>query len=392
MQDERGLKKGRLDAATASATPRHFPQYTEGGGGRDMIPLVLLLAKAAKRLGVTQSALSHAIRILEEQVGVRLLARTTRSVAPTEAGEQLLDELRPALTGIRGALDRIGGLRDTPRGRVRLLVPRLAAMSVLGPKLAEFARNYPHVVLDVSTDEARLDLVASGFDAGAQYGEFIQHDMVAIRVSPDHRPAIVGAPAYFADHPKPSSPHDLLQHRCVNYRRGSGDIYRWELDKGDQSVVVAVNGPLITNDIGLLTRPALDGVGLAFMSEEQAVRPPKARAIKPRSLGPGGRLIAASMENSGDQDVFVVPIVDDIALDNDGANTLAELGPLATHARLFDEKFESLEDRVNEPDRRSSGSHPRQRKTISRRGLPRREGTADSASTTSWRAPHDRET
>ena len=127
-------------------------------------------------------------------------------------------------------------------------------MSVLGPKLAEFARNYPDVVLDVSTDETRLDLVASGFDAGVQYGEFIQRDMVAVRVSPDHRPAIVGSPSYFADHPKPTSPHDLLQHRCVNYRHGSGEIYRWELDKGDQSVVVAVNGPLITNDIGLLTR------------------------------------------------------------------------------------------------------------------------------------------
>ena len=209
--------------------------------------------KAAKRLGVTQSALSHAIRGLEEQVGVRLLARTTRSVAATEAGEQLLAELRPALTGIRGALERIGGLRDQPRGRVRLLVPRLAAMSVLGPKLAVFARTYPDVVLDVSTDETRLDLVAGGFDAGVQYGEFIQDDMVAVRVSPDHRPTIVGAPAYFADHPPPTSPHDLLQHRCVNYRHGSGELYRWELDKGDQSVVVAVNGPLITNDIGLLT-------------------------------------------------------------------------------------------------------------------------------------------
>lgn len=226
--------------------------------------------KAAKRLGVTQSALSHAIRGLEEQVGVRLLARTTRSVAPTQAGEELLAELRPALSGIRGALDKIGGLRDTPRGRLRVLIPRLAAMSVLGPKLAEFARTYPDVVLDVSTDETRLDLVAGGFDAGVQYGEFIQQDMVAVRVSPDHRPAIVGAPAYFADHPKPSSPHDLLQHRCVNYRHGSGEVYRWELDKGNQSLAVAVNGPLITNDIGLMTRAAIDGVGLAFMSEEQA--------------------------------------------------------------------------------------------------------------------------
>src|SRR2546427_13268868 len=116
--------------------------------------------KAAKRLGVTQSALSHAIRGLEEQVGVRLLARTTRSVAPTEAGEQLLAELRPALTGIRGALDRIGGLRNKPRGRVRLLGPRPAAISVLGPKLAEFARNYPDAAWDVSTEEARADLLA----------------------------------------------------------------------------------------------------------------------------------------------------------------------------------------------------------------------------------------
>jgi DNA-binding transcriptional LysR family regulator len=198
--------------------------------------------KAAKRLGVSQSALSHAIRGLEEEIGVRLLARTTRSVAPTEAGEQLLAELRPALTGIRGALDKLSGLRDTPRGRVRLLVPRLAAMTVLGPKLGQFAREYPDIVLDVSTDETRLDLVASGFDAGVQYGEFIQQDMVAVRVSGDHRPAIVGSPAYFTSNPKPTSPQDLLDHRCINYRHGSGEIYRWELDKGDQSLVVAVNG------------------------------------------------------------------------------------------------------------------------------------------------------
>ncbi len=226
--------------------------------------------KAAKRLGVSQSALSHAIRGLEEEIGVRLLARTTRSVAPTEAGEQLLAELRPALTGIRGALDKLSGLRDTTRGRVRLLVPRLAAMAVLGPKLGQFAREYPDIVLDVSTDETRLDLVASGFEAGVQYGEFIQQDMVAVRVSGDHRPAIVGSPAYFKSNPKPTSPQDLLDHRCINYRHGSGEIYRWELDKGDESLVVAVNGPLITNDIGLLTRAAMDGVGLAFMSEEQA--------------------------------------------------------------------------------------------------------------------------
>jgi DNA-binding transcriptional LysR family regulator len=203
-------------------------------------------------------------------VGVRLLAQTTRNVAPTEAGEQLLAELRPALTGIRGALEKIGDLRNTPRGRLRLLIPRLAAMHVLGPRLAQFARDYPDVVLDVSTDETRLDLVGAGFDAGVQYGEFIQRDMIAVRVSADHRPAIVASPTYFENHPQPSSPHNLLDHRCLNYRHGSGEVYRWELDKGDQSVVVAVNGPLITNDIGLLTRAAIDGVGLAFMSDEQA--------------------------------------------------------------------------------------------------------------------------
>ena len=226
--------------------------------------------KAAKRLGVTQSALSHAIRGLEDQVGVRLLARTTRSVAPTEAGEQLLDELRPALTGIRGALHRIGGLRDTPRGRVRLLVPRLAAMSVLGPKLAEFARTYPDVVLDVSTDErgstwsraASMPGCSTESSFKTTWWQFASRPITGPRLSAHRRISRIIRSRRL--------PHDLLQHRCVNYRHGSGEIYRWELDKGDQFVVVAVNGPLITNDIGLLTRAAIDGVGLAFMSEEQA--------------------------------------------------------------------------------------------------------------------------
>jgi DNA-binding transcriptional LysR family regulator len=226
--------------------------------------------KAAKRLGVSQSALSHAIRGLEEQIGVRLLARTTRSVAPTEAGEHLLAELRPALTGIRGAVDKISGLRGKPRGRLRLLVPRLAVMTVLGPKVGQFAREFPDVVLDVTTDDERLDLVAGGFDAGIQYGEFIQRDMVAVRVSRDHHPAIVGGPSYFESHPRPRVPRDLLEHRCINFRHGSEGAYRWEFDKGDQSLTVGVNGPLITNDIGLLIRAALDGVGLAFVSEEHA--------------------------------------------------------------------------------------------------------------------------
>jgi len=226
--------------------------------------------RAAKRLGVSPSAVSHAIRGLEENMGVRLLSRTTRSVAPTGAGEQLLARLRPALGDINEALEQMSCSRDKPAGRVRLLVPRLAATTVLGPKLAQFAGDYPDIVLDVTADDSRMDIVAGGFDAGIHYGEYIQKDMIAVRVSKDHRAAIVGSPAYFKSHPKPKSPHDLLSHRCINFRHGSAGIYRWEFDKGRKSLSVAVNGPLIVDDVELLVRAAIDGIGLAFMSEDQA--------------------------------------------------------------------------------------------------------------------------
>ena len=226
--------------------------------------------KAAKRLNVSQSALSHAVRGLEEEIGVRLLARTTRSVAPTDAGEELLRSLRPALTDIRAVLGKISGHRDKPAGRVRLVVSPLAAGSVLGPKLGEFARNYPDVVLDITTDESRVDLVAGGYDAGIHYGEFIEQDMVAVRVSPDHRPAIVGSAAYFHSHPRPKSPRDLLQHRCINFRHDRDEIYRWEFDKGKRSLAIAVNGPLIVDDVELVIRAALEGVGLAYLGEDRA--------------------------------------------------------------------------------------------------------------------------
>jgi DNA-binding transcriptional LysR family regulator len=226
--------------------------------------------KAARRLGVSQSALSHAIRALEEQIGVRLLARTTRSVAPTEAGDELLRALRPALSDVRAALGKLTGMRGRPAGRVRLIVSPLAASSVLGTKLGQFARTYPDVVLDITTEESRVDLVAGGYDAGIHYGEFIEQDMVAIRVSPDHRPAIVGAPGYFESHPTPKSPRDLLQHRCINFRHGREEIYRWEFDKGKQSLSVAVGGPLVVDDVELVIRAALDGVGLAYLGEDRA--------------------------------------------------------------------------------------------------------------------------
>jgi DNA-binding transcriptional LysR family regulator len=241
-----------------------------------VLPVLLAAAeersftRAAKRLGVSPSAVSHAIRGLEERLGVRLLSRTTRSVAPTEAGEQLLSRLRPALNEVREGLDLVSGFRDRPAGRVRLLLPRLAVSSVLAPKLGDLARKFPEILLDVTTDDSRLDIVAGGFDAGIHFGEYIEKDMIAVRVSPDHRPAIVGSPAYFASRPKPKSPQELLRHRCINFRHGSAGVYRWEFEKGGKPLSVGVNGPLIVDDVELVIRAAIDGVGLAFLGENLA--------------------------------------------------------------------------------------------------------------------------
>jgi len=225
--------------------------------------------KAAKRLGVTPSAVSHAMSDLEQQIGVRLLSRTTRSVAPTVPGEHLLARLRPSFTEIREALAQVSGLRNKPAGRVRLLTPRFAVKTVLASRIGRFARDYPDIILEVTTDDSRMDIVAGGFDAGIHFGEYIEKDMIAVRVSRDQRPAIVGSPAYFASHPKPRSPRDLTRHRCINFRHGSAGIYRWEFEKGRKSLSVAVNGPLIVDDVDLVIAAAVDGVGLAYMSEER---------------------------------------------------------------------------------------------------------------------------
>jgi DNA-binding transcriptional LysR family regulator len=230
--------------------------------------------RAGKRLGVSPSAMSHAIRGLEEDLGVRLLSRTTRSVAPTEAGERLLTRLRPALHEVQDVLDELSGLRDKPVGRVRLLVPRVAGTAVLGPKLAQFTRDYPDIVLDISADDSRVDIVAGGFDAGIHFGEYIQKDMIAVRVSKDLRAAIAGSPAYFESHPKPKAPPDLMSHRCINFRHGhGGDVYRWEFEKGRKSLSVAVNGPLIVDDVEIVIRAAIDGIGLAFVGEDKIAEP-----------------------------------------------------------------------------------------------------------------------
>lgn len=226
--------------------------------------------RASKRRGVSPSAVSHTMRSLEEELGVRLLARTTRSVALTEAGERLLARLKPALTDVEETLAQISGQAHTPAGKLRLLVPRFAVPTVLAPKLGKLHREYPGIVLDVTTDNSRRDIVAEGYDAGIHFGEFIEKDMIAVRVSPDHRAAIVGAPGYFKTHAKPKEPRDLIEHSCISFRHGPAEVYRWEFAKGRKELSVAVNGPLIVDDADLVLQGALQGLGLAFVAEHDA--------------------------------------------------------------------------------------------------------------------------
>jgi len=227
--------------------------------------------RAAVRLGVSTSAISHSIRGLEERLGVRLLARTTRTVAPTDAGERLLARLGPALEEIESALTEVGRLREKPAGTIRLFAPSIAVAMTVTPKLAQFTRDFPDVVLDITTeDDRRRDLIASRFDAGIHLGEFVQKDMVAVKVSEAQRAAIVGAPSYFESHPRPKTPRDLTAHHCIRYRMGAGGpVYRWEFEKRGKPVTVSISGPLIFNDVELTLRAASDGMGLAFALEEQ---------------------------------------------------------------------------------------------------------------------------
>jgi DNA-binding transcriptional LysR family regulator len=228
--------------------------------------------KAAAKLGVSRSAVSHSIRTLEDRLGLRLLARTTRAVAPTDTGERLLAQLRPALHDIEAALTDAGRSRDKAAGVVRLIAPPIVLATLLSPKLEKFTREHPDVALDVtSEDDIRRDLVAGRFDAGIHLGEFLQRDMVAVKVTHEQRAAVVAAPAYFESHPKPKTPRDLTAHRCLRYRMGpDGPVYRWEFEKRGKPLTVSVSGPLIVNDAEFMIRAAVDGVGLAYSLEQYA--------------------------------------------------------------------------------------------------------------------------
>ncbi|SDO23706.1 DNA-binding transcriptional regulator, LysR family [Janthinobacterium sp. OK676] len=226
--------------------------------------------KAALERGVSASALSHALRALEERLGVRLLNRTTRSVTPTEAGQLLLARLAPAMREIDDALLDLSALQDVPAGKLRLNVPRPAARLLLAPMLASFVARYPRVQVEVVTDDGMIDIVRDGFDAGIRFGEQVAADMIAVPVGLPQPFVVVGSPAYLAAHGAPSTPRALLNHACIGRRFPSGRQYAWEFEPAGEAVSIAVGGPLVFDDDELMLRAARDGAGLAYVYEADA--------------------------------------------------------------------------------------------------------------------------
>lgn len=227
--------------------------------------------KAAAGLGVSPSALSHTIRNLEQRIGVRLLARTTRNVAPTEAGERLLNAVAPLFEQINNEIERIGELRDTPVGNIRITCSDDAAEGLLRPMLPAFLEKYPDINVEICIDYGFTNIVSERFDAGVRLGESISKDMIAVRMGPDWRLSVVGTPAYFKTHPVPVTPQDLAHHRCINIRHSpAGSVYAWEFEKAGRKLNIRVNGPLISNSIIHVLNGALDGIGLAYVPESMA--------------------------------------------------------------------------------------------------------------------------
>jgi DNA-binding transcriptional LysR family regulator len=228
---------------------------------------------AGRGLGVSGTALSKALRRLEERLGVVLLQRTTRSVRLTEAGETFYAAARSALDGLQAAADAVGELADRPRGTVRLNVSSAAESFLRGPTLEGFLRAYPEVQLDITVEEDATDIVAEGYDAGVWLGETIEQDMIAVPASGPQRLVVIGAPAYFARHPAPEHPRDLAKHACIGWRaRPNAAPYRWEFTEDGRDFSVAVPARVVANDFSLMMRLTLAGLGLT-MGMEEAVRP-----------------------------------------------------------------------------------------------------------------------
>jgi DNA-binding transcriptional LysR family regulator len=228
----------------------------------------LNFSKAAIKLGLTPSALSHSVKALENRLGVRLFNRTTRSVALTEAGERLYARLKPAFRDIDDALEDLNHFRDKPSGNLRITSGRQACELVLLPIASEFLQVYPDIRLEVVESDALLDIVANGFDAGVRFGDRLEADMVSLPIGPTMRSVVVGSPAFFERHAAPQKPEDLHGLPCIRHRYPSGSMYRWELERGGIAQEIEVNGPLTLGDVSLMIGPALQGLGLAYVFED----------------------------------------------------------------------------------------------------------------------------
>ncbi len=225
--------------------------------------------RAAAKLGMPQSSLSRLIKGLEQRLGVRLLSRTTRSVATTDAGEALLATLRPALDEIDAGLAALSAVRGTPAGMLRLTMVKHAAMMLVRPRLPGFLAAYPDIQVEIDIDDGFTDIVANRFDAGIRLGERLEKDMIAVRVGPDLRLAVVASPAYLENRSAPRHPRDLAEHRCINYRLASaGALYAWRFEKHRRRLDVRVNGSLVYNDGEMILAAAVDGLGIACLFEE----------------------------------------------------------------------------------------------------------------------------
>lgn len=228
--------------------------------------------RAAVKLGVSQSALSQTVRGLEERLGLRLLTRTTRRVSPTPAGERLLQTAGPRFDEIQTELSALSEMRDKPAGTVRITAGEHAAISVLAPALEKILPNYPDVKVEITVDYGLTDIVAERYDAGVRLGEQVAKDMIAIRIGPEMRMAVVGARSYFQRNPWPETPQDLTAHNCIQIRMPTyGNIFPWEFEKDGHEVKVRVEGQLVFNNLGMRRDAALRGLGLAYMPEDQVV-------------------------------------------------------------------------------------------------------------------------
>ena len=240
--------------------------------------------KAAAKLGVSQSALSHTVRGLEERLGLRLLTRTTRSVSPTEAGERVLTNVGHRFDEIEAELEALSELREKPAGTIRITATDYAADTILCPRLAKFLPRYPDIKIEIAIDYGLTDIVAQRYDAGVRNGEQVSKGMIAVRIGPDMRMAVVGTPSYFAKRPPPRKPQDLTEHKCINLRLPTyGGLYAWEFQRGSRELNVRVDGQLVFNGTFQMLNAALDGLGLAYVPED-LVQPHVARGRLTRVL------------------------------------------------------------------------------------------------------------